>query len=285
MQKTEKSHDRDKKDGFFNAFSLKDIFDIDELQKLQDAFAISNNIAATITDASGNPITKPSNHTTVCKIIRNTSKGFNNCVRSGKRLGKLSSEMKKPVYRQCLSVGFIDAAAPIVIEENHAGNWLIGQNCIGKVDENRIISYAEEIDTDKDEMLNAFRSIKKISESEFREKLNFLWVMASQLSNIAYQRLKTKNLVEDLTRTKKELEGYKDNLELLVEQKISEIKKLSGLLPLCSHCKKVRDDTGYWDQIDSYLNTHSDADISHSICPECADEYYPGMDLYGDEAD
>ena len=61
---------------------------------------------------------------------------------------------------------------------------------------------------------------------------------------------------------------------------LSKIKTLSGLLPICSHCKKIRDDKGYWNQIESYIHKHSDAEFSHSICPECAKKYYPDMDLY-----
>ena len=54
-----------------------------------------------------------------------------------------------------------------------------------------------------------------------------------------------------------------------------EIKTLSGLLPLCSHCKKIRDDKGYWNQIESYISARSDVDFSHSICPDCLEKYYP----------
>ena len=60
---------------------------------------------------------------------------------------------------------------------------------------------------------------------------------------------------------------------------ISEIKILSGLLPICSSCKKIRDDKGYWSQIEAYIQEHSEAQFSHSICPKCAKELYPDLDL------
>ena len=62
-----------------------------------------------------------------------------------------------------------------------------------------------------------------------------------------------------------------------------DVKTLGGLLPICSFCKKIRDDKGYWNQIESYIHEHSDAEFSHGICQECAKEHYPDMDLYGDE--
>ena len=64
---------------------------------------------------------------------------------------------------------------------------------------------------------------------------------------------------------------------------LSEVKTLRGFLPICSYCKKIRDDKGYWNQIESYIQEHSDAEFSHSVCRECAKKYYPDMDIYGDE--
>jgi hypothetical protein len=61
-----------------------------------------------------------------------------------------------------------------------------------------------------------------------------------------------------------------------------EIKTLRGILPLCSFCKKIRDDKGYWEQVDVYIHKHSQADISHSICPDCTKEHYPDLDIYDD---
>lgn len=54
-----------------------------------------------------------------------------------------------------------------------------------------------------------------------------------------------------------------------------EVKTLSGLLPICSSCKKIRDDSGYWSQIEQYLEAHSDAEFTHSLCPDCAKKLYP----------
>ncbi len=53
-----------------------------------------------------------------------------------------------------------------------------------------------------------------------------------------------------------------------------EIKQLKGILPICSHCKKIRDDEGYWSKVESYFREHSEVKFSHSICPECREKYY-----------
>lgn len=60
-----------------------------------------------------------------------------------------------------------------------------------------------------------------------------------------------------------------------LEDALDDIKVLKGLIPVCSFCKKIRDDSGYWNRLEEYISKHTDANISHSICPECAKEHYP----------
>jgi hypothetical protein len=60
------------------------------------------------------------------------------------------------------------------------------------------------------------------------------------------------------------------------------VKVLSGFLPICASCKKIRDDQGYWNQIESYIRDHSEAEFSHGICPDCAKKLYTNLDLDND---
>jgi PAS domain S-box-containing protein len=76
-------------------------------------------------------------------------------------------------------------------------------------------------------------------------------------------------------RVKAELE--KKALIDKLQEMLSRVKKLSGFLPICASCKKIRDDEGYWNQIESYIQKHSEAEFSHSICPDCAKKLYPGI--------
>ena len=75
-----------------------------------------------------------------------------------------------------------------------------------------------------------------------------------------------------------ELKRHRDALALRNEElreALSKIKTLSGLLPICASCKKIRDDEGYWSQIEAYVSRHTEAEFSHSICPDCAKRLYP----------
>lgn len=59
-----------------------------------------------------------------------------------------------------------------------------------------------------------------------------------------------------------------------IQRAMAETKVLRGLLPICAHCKNVRDDDGFWQSVDSYIRTHSEAEISHGICPASLDKHY-----------
>ena len=89
-------------------------------------------------------------------------------------------------------------------------------------------------------------------------------------------------MIEDITE-RKMAEEERDKLVAELQKALSEVKTLQGFLPICSHCKNIRDDKGYWSKIESYIQKHSDTEFSHGICPECAEKYYPEMNLYDDE--
>jgi PAS domain S-box-containing protein len=73
----------------------------------------------------------------------------------------------------------------------------------------------------------------------------------------------------------KHYEQDRENLIERLQDYISKIKTLSGLIPICSSCKRVRGDDGYWGQLEVYISEHSDAEFSHGLCPECAKKIYP----------
>jgi len=80
----------------------------------------------------------------------------------------------------------------------------------------------------------------------------------------------------DITE-RKQAEREREELIQRLEQAIKEIKTLSGLIPICASCKNIRDDEGYWTHLETYLQKHSDAQLSHSICPDCQARLYPDL--------
>jgi PAS domain S-box-containing protein len=81
-------------------------------------------------------------------------------------------------------------------------------------------------------------------------------------------------IIRDISE-RKLIEAERNQLIKSLQDSLAKIKTLSGMLPICASCKKIRDDEGYWNQIETYLSKHSKAEFSHGICPECAKKLYP----------
>ncbi|TAL10443.1 MAG: hypothetical protein EPO02_07470 [Nitrospirae bacterium] len=79
--------------------------------------------------------------------------------------------------------------------------------------------------------------------------------------------------IRSAVKLKREMDRRKAR-EQELEQALREVKVLQGLLPICSHCKKIRNDQNQWQPVESYIKAHSAADFSHGICPECLDKHY-----------
>jgi PAS domain S-box-containing protein len=83
----------------------------------------------------------------------------------------------------------------------------------------------------------------------------------------------------DITE-RKEAEFEREKLIQRLNKALKDVKTLGGLIPICSSCKKIRDDKGYWNQLENYFEQHSTALFSHSLCPDCMDEIYGGDTWY-----
>ncbi len=94
------------------------------------------------------------------------------------------------------------------------------------------------------------------------------------MHNSTGQQVTLLGTVQDITDRKKSDEER----ELLITElqtALDEIKTLRGIIPICSFCKMIRDDQGFWNQVEEYVKEHSEANFSHSMCPECAHKHYP----------
>ena len=84
-------------------------------------------------------------------------------------------------------------------------------------------------------------------------------------------------IARDVT-DRKRIELEREKLIADLQAAITDIKTLRGLLPICASCKKIRDDSGYWQHLEHYVSEHSEAQFSHSLCPECIAKLYPELD-------
>jgi hypothetical protein len=137
------------------------------------------------------------------------------------------------------------------------------------------IQYEQEKKEHEIELLKKEALIKNLSIEKSRYHIQLL------IAGVAILVLLTVSLVvrsRYVNKNKIILEGQKKELEKLnaeLQDNIENIKVLSGLLPICSSCKKIRNDTGYWEQLEMYITRHSDAKFTHGICPDCMEILYP----------
>lgn len=110
----------------------------------------------------------------------------------------------------------------------------------------------------------------------FEDKRDGVW-----LENVIYPVLDEKGSVTMLAvcsrniNDRKYSEQERENLIERLQEYVARVKALSGLIPICSSCKRVRNDEGFWSQLELYISEHSDAEFSHGLCPECAKKLYP----------
>jgi DNA-binding NtrC family response regulator len=105
------------------------------------------------------------------------------------------------------------------------------------------------------------------------------YVLKHRLSKLAPAVARAMREAEE-RRKRKEAEAERERLIAELKEALAKVKTLSGLLPICSSCKNIRDDKGYWNRLEVYLQQHSDATLTHGICPDCARRLYP--DIFSD---
>jgi PAS domain S-box-containing protein len=178
---------------------FEDLFNPEEIQRLQDEFAAATGVASIITHPDGAPITRPSNFRRLCaEIIRPTEKGAANCRRSNARFGCPNPD--GPTIRICKSGGLRDAGAAISVGGKHIANWLVGQVRDGDQAEAKIREYAREIGADEDAAAEAFHEVPAMPPGRFEKIVRVLFTLANQLSAFAYQNIQQARFITERKR-------------------------------------------------------------------------------------
>ncbi|MGH7973782.1 MAG: PAS domain-containing protein, partial [Limisphaerales bacterium] len=122
------------------------------------------------------------------------------------------------------------------------------------------------------EQIQHFETTRRTRDSRIVEVSLSISPVRDTLGNI----VGASTIARDVTERRK-TEREREQLVIQLQAALAEVKTLSGLLPICAHCKKIRDDQGYWSQIELYVRQHSNANFTHSICPDCSRTFYPEL--------
>ena len=157
-------------------YKFSELFELDEIQKLQDLFSAATGVASIITELDGTTITEPSGFCSLCEEIRKTEKGHNNCLRSDSHIGSPTKD--GPRIQICLSGGLWDGGASIIVEGIHIANWLIGQVLDEEYIMDDLLQYADVIGVDHDVYRSKIMKVKRMSKQHFENVCNFLFFNA-----------------------------------------------------------------------------------------------------------
>ncbi|MEN6620221.1 MAG: PocR ligand-binding domain-containing protein, partial [Smithella sp.] len=183
---------------------FEDLFNLSDLQQIQDMLAYSWGVAILLTRPDGTAITKPSNFTYLCNnLIRKNINGFVNCKKSDAVIGKYNPT--GPTICKCLSAGLWQAGASITLEGRHIANWLIGQIRNEAQNEEQVIKYANIISIDRDIFREAFLKVPIMSQEKFELIAYALFALANQLSAIAYQNIQQARFITEQKQAEKAL--------------------------------------------------------------------------------
>ncbi|HOC59655.1 MAG: PAS domain S-box protein [Syntrophaceae bacterium] len=188
------------------------------------------------------------------------------------RYRNILDNMEEAYYEVDLkgSLTFFNAAA--VANLGYTNSEMMGMNFHQYVDEENVRKLLEGYNW----VFRTGESIKELDWEILSKNLGKISVESSisLMRNEQGQPIGFRGIIRDISERKKEEKAREKLIEEL-RQALSEVKTLSGLLPICASCKKIRNDKGYWEQIESFIGEHSEAEFSHGICPDCAKKLYP----------
>ncbi len=197
--------------GEVGGLAFEDLFNLNDIQRLQDEFAGAMGVASIITDTEGRPITAPSNFCRLCSdIIRKSDKGLSNCHASDATLGAYHPD--GPIVQPCLSGGLWDAGASISVGSEHIANWLIGQVRDESQSGEQIREYAREIGIDEEAVVEAFYEVPAMARGQFERVAQALFTLANQISGSAYQNVQQARFITERKRAEEELRQLNKHL-------------------------------------------------------------------------
>jgi ligand-binding sensor protein len=202
------------KDGMIDlqTLEMKDILNMDDVQRFLDNFAVGINCAAVAVDRNGNELTRPSCYRPFCQdFIHKSSIGDARCADCHKRFGEEAGKIGKPYVGTC-HAGMIDFAAPVIVKGELIGTILGGQILDREPDENKIRNVAGEINADPDELIEAAHKADIVPRKNIEAAAEVLNTVVNGFAVSGYNKLEIRVLVDALSENFKQISQTIENL-------------------------------------------------------------------------
>ncbi|APG26789.1 hypothetical protein A7E78_02310 [Syntrophotalea acetylenivorans] len=176
--------------------TFEELFNLEDIQRLQDDFAKATGVASVIITPDGAPITMPSNFHHLCReIVQGTDKGTVSCRRSQVLLGRPAAQ--GPTLSKCLTAGLMNAGASILVGGCHIATWIVEQVRDPGQTEADLRAHVLEIGADENAMVEAFRELPVMPREQFKQVAQALYTLANQLSVSAYQNIQQARFITE----------------------------------------------------------------------------------------
>jgi PAS domain S-box-containing protein len=196
--------------------TFNEIFNLEELQRLQDLFSDANGVSSIITDVNGNHITQSSNYCNLCReIIQKTEKGKRDCIQTDQLLSKHNNV--GPIIHQCGNCSLWEAGVNIIVGGKHIGNWIIGQIRHEIINESQINNYAEKIGANRKDFALALNETPVMTIARFKSIAKMLHAFVTEIAEKAYNNRQLQTQIDETEKIKKLLQESKDNYRITLQ--------------------------------------------------------------------
>ena len=189
---------------------ISELLKIDLLQRIQDDFSKVCHVASIIYDLDGKPITMPSNFCGYCRLIRDTQKGLQNCIKSDAELWELAQKHNGEAIF-CKSGRLIDGIGPITVEGRRIANWGIGQVLFSEPDEDWARWYAREIGVSEGLLVSELRNVPLVVEDDFLKTIQLLGTLSHEISEMAIANYRLKKEVSSRIKSEQRYSAIVNN--------------------------------------------------------------------------
>lgn len=180
-------------------YTLDEIIDVPSLQNIQDKFSKMTNMSSITVDKIGTPITKPSNFTKFCNLVRTSKEGYRRCRNCDAKGGLRSTQLKKPVIYTC-HAGLTDLSAPIIVNDIHFGTMLCGQVVIKGNNNKKFIDLeilSNELSLPVDELEAALLQVKSLKYNKIMASADFLSLCTNLIAKMGVANIMHSELLEE----------------------------------------------------------------------------------------